>query len=272
MFSILFLIFLFGLCLGSFLNVCIYRLPREQSVIGGRSYCPACDRMIAWHDNIPLLSYVILLGRCRYCDEKISFRYFTVELLSGLALVLAGYYWLFRPQNPYWFNFISYSYLILVSIAILFIDLEFSIIPNQLSYSLIITGLAAGFFTHAPLSPARVSFAPQQFWWSLAGFLVGGTIFLVLALVSPLIYGQSALGMGDVKLIAGYGAWMGPRAALFIIVVGSLIGAVVGSTLMIARGKSLRNEIPFGPFLCLAAVFYLFWGAELVSWYVGLFS
>ncbi len=272
MISLLFVIFLFGLCLGSFLNVCIYRLPREQSVVGGRSYCPGCERTISWHDNIPLLSYLILLGRCRYCDEKISFRYFIVELLSGLAVTLSAFYWLFLPDKPHWFNFVAYSYLILVSLAIFFVDFEFSIIPNELSYALIITGLAAGFFTHAPLSTGRISFVPQQFWWSLAGFLVGGIIFLVLALVSPLIYGQSALGMGDVKLIAGYGAWMGPQAALFIIIAGSLIGAIVGSALMFYRGKSLRNEIPFGPFLCLAAVFYLFWGAELVSWYVGLFS
>lgn len=264
-------LFLFGLCVGSFLNVCIYRLPREETFILSRSRCPNCDEKIAWYDNLPLVSFLLLGGRCRHCDSRITGRYFIVELFSGLVFLGCGYWWL-RPPKLAWFNFAVTVFLILISLAIFAIDFEFSIIPNELNYLLLFTGVCAAFFSHYPLSSSPLGFNITQLRAALLGLFVGGGIFLVLALISPLIYGRAALGMGDVKLIAGYGAWLGVEGSLFIIVFGSLLGALIGTTIMFFQGRSLREEIPFGPFLCLAAVTYLFWGSNLVDWYLGLFQ
>ncbi len=268
---ILVVLFMFGAVFGSFLNVCIYRLPRDESLIWTRSYCPECESKIAWYDNIPLFSFLFLGGKCRQCGRRISGRYFIVELLSGSIVAGCGFWWL-RPPQLAWFNFFCLSFLLLVSLAIFFIDFEFSIIPNELNYSLLLFGVCASFFSHYPLSKAPLGFNPAQIKVSLLGMVVGGGLFLFLALISPLIYGQSALGMGDVKLIAGYGSWLGIEGALFVIIFGSLLGAIVGSTVMFFQNRSLREEIPFGPFLCLAAAVYLLCGPLLVQWYLGLFQ
>jgi len=142
-----------------------------------------------------------------------------------------------------------------------------------LNYILVVIGLLSGIFTRYPLSTAvGGQFQPQQLWWVLGGFFLGGAIFLLLALISPLIYGKSALGMGDVKLIGAYGAWLGPGGVLLTIISGSLIGAIVGTILMKFQGKSLREEIPFGPFLCLAGVIAYIYGTEIIQWYLALMS
>ncbi len=269
---IIFFIFLFGLCLGSFLNVCIYRLPRDRSVAEGRSQCPHCEQLIKWYDNLPLVSYLWLRGKCRHCGEPIRFRYFLIELLSGLIVAISGYLWLQTPRPDY-FNFILSVLFILISLAMASIDLEFSIIPNELNYTLIVVGLTSGLFTRYPFSTAAGGqFQPEQLWSVLGGFFLGGGIFLLLALVSPLIYGKAALGMGDVKLIAAYGAWLGPGGVLLTIISGSLIGAIVGTVLMKIQGRSLREEIPFGPFLCLAGVIAYIYGTEIIQWYLTLVS
>ncbi|MGM0380594.1 MAG: prepilin peptidase [bacterium] len=269
---LLFLIFVFGLCLGSFLNVCIYRLPRDESVADGRSYCPHCGQQIDWYDNIPLISFMILAGKCRHCGEAIRSRYFLVELASGLAVAASGYIWLLKAQPDY-FNFILSIIFVLISLAMAAIDLEFSIIPNELNYALIVVGLVSGLFTRYPFSSGLGGqFQPRQIWTVLFGFFLGGGIFLFLALISPLIYGKSALGMGDVKLIAAYGAWLGPGGVLLTIISGSLIGAIVGTVLMKLKGRSLREEIPFGPFLCLAGVISYLYGTEIIHWYLSLMT
>ena len=269
---IIFFSFLFGLCLGSFLNVCIFRLPRELSVVAGRSLCPHCDKQIKWYDNLPLLSYLLLGGECRYCGEPIRLRYFIVELASGLIVAMSAFVWLQLPRPDY-INFILSVVFVLISMAMAAIDLEFSIIPNELNYTLILLGLVSGLFTRYPLTTAAGGqFQPEQLWQVLGGFFLGGGIFLLLALISPLIYGKAALGMGDVKLIAAYGAWLGPGGVLLTIISGSLIGAIVGTVLMKLKGQSLRTEIPFGPFLCLAGVIAYIYGTEIIQWYLALMS
>ncbi len=269
---ILLLAALFGLLFGSFINLAIYRIPRGETIVRGRSYCPHCGQKISWYDNIPILSFLILRGSCRHCEGSISLRYPLVELLCGALLALAAYRWVIIPDSPQLVNLLVASFVLLLSVAVFFIDLEFSIIPNLLSYPFILIGLLAGLFSHYPLSGGSGFFQPEKFWSALFGFLVGGIVFLLLALVSAVIYGRPALGMGDVKLVAGYGAWFGIDGALFVIITGSILGAIVGSSIMFLTGRSLRNEIPFGPFLCLAAAVYLFIGPEIIDWYLGFYG
>lgn len=262
-------LFVLGLIIGSFLNVCIHRFPRDESITG-RSQCPYCGETIAWYDNIPLVSQLVLGGACRHCGEPISGQYFLMELVSGLVFGGCAWWWL-TGTGMDWINFAVTTVLIVLSFAITLVDLEFSIIPNEFNYFLLLTGLAVGGIPHYPFVDESVlRFDPHQLGYSLIGMLVGGGLFFFLAVISPYIYGQSALGMGDVKLIAAYGLWMGPKLVLFTIVFGALIGAVVGSLMMFYQGKSLRTEIPFGPYLCLAAVIALIWGHDIVAWYLNL--
>lgn len=267
--ALLFL-FVLGLIFGSFLNACIYRLPRDKSPLSGRSRCPYCDEVIPWYDNIPLFSFILLGGRCRHCGERISGRYFIVELVSAVIVAGCGWWWLYRC-SPDWFNFLLAVFFILISLAITLIDIDFSIIPNQLNYLLIITGLAAGFFSHHPLNlGAGGQYQPEQFYWSFGGLIIGGGLFLILAIISAFIYGKTALGMGDVKLIAGYGAWLGPSGVLLTIILGSIIGAVIGTAIVKLKGKTLKEQIPFGPFLCFSGVVSYIFGPWIISWYLGL--
>jgi len=257
-----------GLVFGSSLNVCVYRFPRDESITG-RSYCPSCNNTIAWYDNVPVVSWVLLGGKCRHCGNDISLRYPLVELLSAGFMMGSAYVWLIG--RPDWMNFGVTCVFLLVSLGITLVDLEFSIIPNEFNYFLLLTGLILAGIPHYPFtSRSRLIFDSSQFVWALLGMLVGGGLFYVLAVVSPYIYGQSALGMGDVKLIGAYGLWLGPKLILFTIVFGALTGAVVGTVLMLLQGKSLRTEIPFGPYLCLGGVVALFWGESIVNWYLAI--
>lgn len=259
--------FLLGAALGSFMNVCVYRLPRDRSVVRGRSQCPHCGSVIRWYDNIPLLSYVFLKGRCRHCGERIPFGYFTGELIGGGVMAVAGWIWL-RDPSPDLLNFLITGSFVLVTLAITLIDSEYAIIPNELSYGLIVSGLFFGTVPHYPFAVSETFPAWNQFVLSVVGMLAGGGLFLLLALVSPLLYGKPALGMGDVKLMAAFGAWLGPQLVFLTMILGSILGAVIGTALVTWRGESLRTEIPFGPFLCGAALIALMVGRDLIAWYV----
>lgn len=258
---------LFGLIFGSFLNVCIHRMPRDEPMTG-RSRCPSCGETVSWYDNVPLLSFVLLGGMCRHCDQRISARYPLVELLTALIFVGTAWWWLIGSK-PDPLNFILCTIFFTVSLGMTLVDLEFSIIPNEMNYFLLLLGLLISGIPRYPfVSQSRWVFEPWLMAESLGGLALGGGIFLVLALVSPYFYGQSALGMGDVKLIAAYGLWLGPRLILFTIIFGALVGAVIGSLMMFFQGKTLRTRIPFGPYLCLAGVISLIWGHEIVDWYL----
>lgn len=247
---ILFFSFVFGTVLGSFLNVCIYRLPLHQSVVFPGSHCCSCKKAIAFYDTVPLLSFLILRGSCRYCKAAIPYRYPLVELLTGMLSLSCMLKW--GLGFPYAVSLAFCAALVVVT----FIDLEHQIIPDSISLPGILCGLAV-----SPLMPF------PGFVDSLLGALLGGGSLLAIAGGYYLLTRQEGMGLGDVKLLAMMGAFLGWRSILFIIMVGSLSGSLVGLTVMLRKKKDRRYAIPFGPFLSLGALSYLFYGQEIIFRY-----
>jgi leader peptidase (prepilin peptidase) / N-methyltransferase len=247
--------FLFGAVVGSFLNVCIFRMPKEESVVSPPSHCPVCNYQIRWYDNIPLFSYIILGGKCRGCSTKISVQYPLVELINGL-LTLALFL-RFGPTLAFLVLFIFCSALVVIT----FIDLEHQIIPDEISLSGIVVGFVFSFFIsgHGWLN-------------SLLGILLGGGSLLLVAYGYQKLTGKDGMGGGDIKLLAMMGAFLGWKAVPFIIFFSSMIGSVIGVSIMLMQKKDSKLAIPFGPYLALAAVFYIFYGPQLIKWYFSLGS
>lgn len=233
----------FGAAVGSFLNVCIWRLPEERSIVTPRSFCPACGHAIRFHDNIPLLSYLLLRGQCRDCRTRIHWRYPLVEGLAGaLALFL---FWKYGLSVKFLVAFFFVSCLIVIT----FIDMDHQIIPDIITLPGIpIFFLAAVFVMEVP------------FYEALWGLLAGGGILYLIAVTYAFLRKQEGMGGGDIKLLAMFGAFLGWKSLIFIILVSSLTAAIVGVTIMVLRGKDMKYAVPFGPFLSLAAIAYLFWG------------
>jgi len=246
-------VFFFGAILGSFLNVCIYRLPKGQSILSPPSHCPHCGNSIKFYDNIPIFSYFILAGKCRKCKKPISFRYPVVEGLSGLLSVA-----LFMKYGPtvQFLLFLSFTSLLLI---ITFIDFDYQIIPDVISIPGIFFGIGASFFM------------PLMSWFeSLIGILSGGGLLLIVAMGYKWFTGREGMGGGDVKLLAMVGAWLGWRAIPFILLSSSMIGVIIGGAAGLITQKGLKYKIPFGPFLSLASIIYIFFGRELIAWYLAL--
>lgn len=245
-------VFLFGAIVGSFLNVCIYRIPSEKSIVSPPSHCPSCGERVRPYDNIPLLSWLLLGGKCRFCRARISVRYPLVELLTALLTLF-----LFRE---YGFS-ADFAALFLFSAALVvitFIDLDHQIIPDIISLPGIPLGFAFSFFL------------PQVGWKnSLIGILVGGGSLLVVAYAYELITKKEGMGGGDIKLLAMMGAFLGWKSIPFIIFISSLLGSVIGISLMIAQKKDSKLAIPFGPFLATAAIIYIFYGDSIIGWYLN---
>ncbi len=242
---------LLGLAFGSFMNVCIYRIPLKKSIINPPSTCPNCGKRIRFYDNIPLVSYLFLLGKCRYCKHSISWQYPGVEVLAGL-LSLA----LFIRYG------FSYQYVLFLLFAcslvtIAFIDINHKIIPDVIS----LPGIIAGWATC--LLIGHISWLD-----SLIGIVGGGGALFLVAFLYAHLTGRDGMGGGDIKLLAMIGAWMGWRALPFIVLIASLSGAIIGSAFLLLASKGLRARIPFGPFLALGALLYFFYGAELSRWYL----
>ena len=247
--------FAFGAVVGSFLNVCIYRLPRNESVVFPPSHCPNCDYQIRWYDNIPILSYLVLRGKCRGCGQRISLQYPLVELINGL-LTLA----LFLRYGPS-FVFAVLFVFCCAMVVVTFIDLEHQIIPDSISLSGIVLGFIASFFI------------PSHGWLnSLLGILAGGGSLLLVAYGYQLIAKRDGMGGGDIKLLAMMGAFFGWKAILFIVFAASLMGSVIGISIMLAKKKDSTLAIPFGPYLASAAILYIFYGKRLIFWYLTLGS
>ena len=241
-------LFLFGAVAGSFLNVCIYRIPRGESIVHPPSHCPACGRPIRPSDNIPILSYIILKGRCRECGWRIPARYPLIEGISGLTLVLL--FVRFGWSLPMVLYFLLLSSLIVVAS----IDLKEGIIPDIVTFPL----LAFGLF----VSPATIGMAQ-----ALLGALFGGGVLLLIALTYYLATGREGMGGGDVKLLAMIGAFLGWKGAFFTLFLASLFGSVIGISLSLMGGEGIRQRrIPFGPFLSTGAALYVFFGSELSGW------
>ncbi len=248
-------VLLFGLLLGSFLNVCIYRLPKETSIVKPRSQCPHCGTLIAWYDNIPVLSYVLLRAKCRNCGAGISARYPVIEALT--AFVSWVVFWKFGLGWMYLVFFFYAASLLTLSV----IDLDHRIIPDEISLSGIVIGLLLSALT--PLQP---------FLQSLFGAILGGGFLLVVGFFYEAVRKQEGIGGGDIKLMAMVGAFTGWKGALFTIFGGSLVASFVGIALMIRRRADSQVPIPFGPFLSLASFLYILFGTDLIQAYLRLLT
>lgn len=246
------LVLYLGAAVGSFLNVAIHRMPLGESVVKPRSRCPSCRSAIAWYDNIPVLSWLLLRGRCRGCGASISIRYPFIELVTALiALVLFAREGL---SVAFAVQFVFACALLVVA----YIDLDHQIIPDKISLPGIVLGLVA----------AAPGGAPQILDAAL-GVLVGGGILLSVAWVYERSTGREGMGGGDVKLLAMIGAFLGWQGVLLTLLLGSLLGSAIGIVLMTSRGADRRVAIPFGPFLSLGALVTLFWGHMIVRWYIS---
>jgi leader peptidase (prepilin peptidase)/N-methyltransferase len=254
------LAFVFGAVVGSFLNVCIARLPNDESIVSPPSHCPACKAPIRFYDNIPLLSFINLGGRCRRCEATISPRYFFVELLMAILAVV-----LFK-RFGFTFPFFVYFLFVAALMVISFIDLDVRIVPDVISLPGIVVGLLVSTAAWLlPLDPQRVLPSPLS---SFLGILVGGGFLLLVAWAYEFFTGVEGMGGGDVKLLAMIGAFLGWTAIPVTLFSASLAGSVIGLGFMLAKGVGGKYALPFAPFLCLGALFHLFYGAQLTRFYL----
>jgi len=237
-------IFVFGMAIGSFANVCIYRLPKKESVVFPVSHCTACSTPVRPFDNIPVISYLILGGKCRDCKEGISVIYPIIEAITAL-LLLAGFI-----KFGLTFDFLVYAVVAPALVIITAIDIEHQIIPDVITLPGIILGLAAGSYTIGYI---------DSFW----GFLLGGGLFYLLAVLS-----NGGMGGGDIKYIASAGALVGWQQVLLIIFIGAFLGSLVGLFQIAMQKKSRKSLIPFGPFLAAATLITLFYGNLLIKLYI----
>lgn len=259
-----FIALFFGLIIGSFLNVCIYRLPRGVSLVSPPSACPRCKKPIRPWENIPLVSYLFLRGKCHACGEPISLRYPLVEILNGLLYFSVVFVFGSGWHLPFLFALVS------ALVVITFIDLEFQIIPDVIT----LPGVAIGLIAASVLLPDPFSLplaAPSGGGSAIVGpvnagigLLLGGGLFYLIAVLS-----RGGMGGGDIKMMAMVGAFMGWKAVLLTTFLGSLSGSVVGIFLVLFKGKGRKTKVPFGPFLALGALLTLFLGGSLLRWYFG---
>lgn len=246
---------LLGLAIGSFLNVLIYRLPRNKKIVFERSACPKCGNPIPFYHNIPLVSFLVLRGKCRDCKARISIRYPLVEFLNVAAFIF------FLSMDGLTIAWLAHAYLASSLIVIIFIDLEFQIIPDRITLPGIVAGLLAAVF----VSPPGIVNA-------LIGFVVGGGALLALAYLGEWLFKKEAMGGGDIKMAAMLGVFVGWQKVLLIFVGGAVIGMVVSVVWMLAS-KKVRAEriIPFGPFLAMASFIVVAYGDPIINFYIANF-
>ena len=255
-------VFLLGACLGSFLNVCIYRIPLDQSVVSPPSHCFSCGAGVKWYDNIPILSALLLGARCRNCGAMYSPRYMFVEAFTGLLFVMVYLCWGTEPRPFNLSGFTEPKLLAVYGLVIFglllatFVDFDHKIIPDRVSIGGTIAGLVI-----SPLVPALHA---QETWLEALkssgfGALVGFGTLLAIGMFGSWIFKKDAMGFGDVKLMAAVGAFLGWKAALFTIMASSFIGAFVGLGLIFGGKSRLQSQIPYGPYLAAAAVMWMFW-------------
>ncbi len=266
---------IFGLIIGSFLNVCIYRLPRHLSIVFPGSHCPSCNKPIRAYDNVPVLAYLWLGGRCRFCRERISLQYPAVELLTGLAFFACARAWGYAPAT--FFNSLFLSLLI----VLVFVDYQHQILPNLITLPGTVVGIALCFAQDSDIyldglaDTVAASLHPSNpavlvpLVGSVVGALVGSGILFVVGMAYKAVRKRQGLGMGDIKMMALVGAFLGWRLALLTIFAGSLLGSLLGIFLVLFRGRNLQSKLAFGTLLGAAAAFALFFGRPLLSWYTG---
>lgn len=246
------LVAIFGLIIGSFLNVCIYRIPKKLSIVFPRSFCPKCKTTIKAWQNIPIVSYLILRGKCSNCKESISFRYPMVEVLTAVMFLLIWHnFWL--DLNIY--KILLNLFFVSILIVIAFIDIDCLLIHDKITYPVIIIGLILQFVFASPVQ-------------AILGFFVGGSLIYLFVLSGKLLYGQDGMGGGDIKLGALVGVYLGWKMTLLSIFLACIIGSLVSGILMVLKKKKKSDYIAFGPFMALGAVVALFWGKRILSWYL----
>ncbi|MBU4484199.1 prepilin peptidase [bacterium] len=251
--------FIFGASIGSFLNVCILRIPKKMSIVAPRSFCFSCKKQLPWYCNIPLLSFIFLRGKCKFCGEPFSIQYFIVELLT--ALLSLGTWCYFKEPIPY---FLYFCLLIAPLVVVSFIDLAHKIIPDIIS----LPGILVGAIVHLVLSEESLKMSAITV---ILGILVGGGTLYLVAMAYELLRKQEGLGGGDVKLAAMFGAFFGWKGVMLILLMSSMLGSIIGLIVILFSKRDFRFAIPYGPFLAAAAIIYLFFGENIIRWYLGLF-
>ncbi|SJZ86260.1 prepilin peptidase [Selenihalanaerobacter shriftii] len=244
------IIFIYGLLIGSFLNVVIYRLPNDESIIFPRSSCPECNTKLGIIDLIPVISFLINKGRCRYCETKISYQYPIVEILTGILLSMLFMYYQFSAK--FW----MYSFLVSLLIICTFIDFRHKIIPNKITYPGIIIGLILSLlFNHISFKSA------------LLGMVITGGTLLLIAILT-----KGGLGIGDVKFVAMIGTYLGTSYTLMGVFIGSFVGSILGISLIGLGIKGRKDSIPFGPLIAMGTILMMLWGHKIIAWYVSIYN
>ena len=248
-----FLIFSLGACLGSFANVCIYRLPKNKQIVSGRSFCPKCKKKIKWYDNLPLISFIILNRKCRNCKRIISSRYFIVELITGISFLLIYS----NFENPQTIIFLSI--LVLTLIMIFFIDLENFIIPDSLNFTIMGLALLKNFLPNFNTSLIH------EINQSIIGGMVGYSSIWLIIFLYKTFKKIDGMGLGDAKLMAGIGLLFGWQSIPFVLFVSAILGLIFVLPSLLNKQKNMRSEIPFGPFIIVACLIYFAQGDLLYS-------
>ena len=248
-----FLIFSLGACLGSFANVCIYRLPKNKQIVSGRSFCPKCKKKINWSDNLPLISFIFLNRKCRNCKRVISSRYFIVELITGISFLLIYS----NFENPQTIIFLSI--LVLTLIMIFFIDLENFIIPDSLNFTIMGLALLKNFLPNFNTSLIH------EINQSIIGGIVGYSSIWLIIFLYKTFKKIDGMGLGDAKLMAGIGLLFGWQSIPFVLFVSAILGLIFVLPSLLNKQKNMRSEIPFGPFIIVACLIYFAQGDLLYS-------
>ena len=246
-----FFFFIIGAVIGSFLNVCIYRLPKNLDIISKRSFCPLCKNKIKWFDNIPLISFLILKFKCRFCKKHISIQYFLVELVSAVFLCLT-----FSLISNL-LDLILLSLIFYIFIVIFVIDLKNYIIPDSLNFSLILLGIIKNFFPETSLN------LNQDMFQTLIGGAIGYFLIWIIIFSYKKIRSIEAMGLGDAKLLSGFGFLFGLKSVFIILFVASIIGLAYSVPKLFTGKSSLKTAIPFGPFLIISAIVYYLYLSSL---------
>lgn len=254
-------VWLLGCCIGSFLHVCIYRIPRGESISWPPSHCPACGQRLGMRDLIPVFSFLWLRGRCSYCKARISYRYLLLELLTGFLYLMMYFRW------GYSWDAACMMFLVSIMLVVFFIDLRHFIIPNRVVAVGAVVGAAAA--VHHAFSPHTV-YMDTAWWNPLAGAAAGYGSMLLVALAGTWFYkNEDAMGMGDVKIYIPIGLFLGWRLVLLVLLLSFVLGGLTGIGLMVTGKAKAQAVIPFGPFIAAAVCMAVFWGPQLIQWYMG---
>ena len=257
--------FAMGACIASFLNVVIWRVPRGESIVSPPSHCPKCNALIKWYQNIPILAWLALRGRCANCKAPISPRYILIETLGGVLFLAA--FWKYgtcgdlavAAQN----TFVAWVWISLMIVGSM-IDFDHKLLPDFVTVGGMILGVAVGVIDSCRLQSIAVAM------WSLGGLAVGFGLLWLVRWLGSLAFKREAMGMGDVFLMGAVGALFGPLAVLVTLILSSLFGSVVGLSMMLLSKTKFRRfiEIPYGPYICMGCLVWMFWGPQVVNWYV----